>query len=182
MRWKQWPCSLDTPDESLWNQEVAECSLTPPLWSCQAALTGGCEGPVVWWDSVVRSTAHWRERLWEGRAREASDRSRTDTGAGAMWTGTSVCPLGLWESQWVFKTGRAEDVNVHLDKDECWAFYTCKVNNFYCVLFGVSAQPGLDTDSLKKLDTWAHTEGGCFSNVPVLQVRIAFLIWTVCSH
>ncbi len=52
---------------------------------------------------------------------------------------------------------------------------------FYCV-FGVSAQPGLDTDSLKKLDTWAHTEGGCFSNVPVLQVRIAFLIWTVCSH
>lgn len=48
-------------------------------------------------------------------------------------------------------------MNVHLDKDKCRAFYTCKVNNFYGVLFGVSAQPVLDTDSLKKLDTLAHS-------------------------
>lgn len=64
---------------------------------------------------------------------------------------------------------------VHLDKDKCWAFYAYEVSNFYIALFRVSAQPVLDTGSLKKLDTLTHSLG-CFSSVPVLQVRFAFLI------
>ncbi len=41
------PCSLDTPDESLWNQEVAECSLTPPSLELSGSFDRGHKGPVV---------------------------------------------------------------------------------------------------------------------------------------